>query len=359
MQRACSSSDFAPEPLERRLLLAQTFSATFVGRVPQYVFPDRPAQAAVRVTNAATRSTAARLDLYASPTVDLSSTPFLVAQSAPVTASHQTLHFKFSSTAIPASGPLYLVAQLVPVPTRATAAAAPADVAPAVFAAPRPTRFVAPDVDLTAQLIHQPASPLLVSARGSTRASVGVLVLNAGATTAVGPLTASVYASKNQTFDATAALIGSASVRRVTIPSATARTITVPLTFPAATPPGSYYLFAVVNPSGAIPESDTANNTARSIAPLTITNAAPPSSAHHHHHGYAAGGVGIVESGDVPVDWTTPPDASAPEPEDSDYAPPSDSDNPDTPTTTPSTQPTTEPSDSSSDDDHSTLEGDY
>jgi hypothetical protein len=351
MQRAhgTSHSPFAFEPLEPRRLLSQTLSATFLGQLPAFVFPDRPSQAVVRVTNPGPRS-ATRLNLFASPTPDLTSSFQLIAQSTPIVSPQKTLHLKFSSSAIPATGYFYLVAQLVPASEQG-ASPSIVDDSLSVFPAPRPTQFVSPNVDLTARLVRQPPGPIFVSSHASTRTSATVMVLNAGATTAVGTLTAAVYASTNQAFDASATLIGSAALPHVNIPSATSRSLTVPLTLPAGTPPRSYYLFAVVNPSGAIPESNTSNNTARSLSPLAVTNSAPTPPGHHHHHAHVAGGVGIVDytGYDTPIELTPTPDAPTP-PDNYTDTSPSDTGTPDTPATTPSTQPSDPSSDPASND---------
>jgi hypothetical protein len=327
-----------------------------VGRVPDYIFPDRPSQAVVRVNNSAARTTAARLNVFASPTPDLSGDAQLVAQTGPITGENKIVRMKISSGV---TGEMYLVAQLMQTPIRGVTALD--EVPPFVVAAPHATQFVAANVDLTTQLVRQPPSPLFVSADASTHSSATVLVLNTGTTTAVGTLSASVYASASQTFDATATLIGSAALPRVKLPSATSRSLNVPLTFPAGAPPASYYLFAVVNPSGAIAESNKSNNVGRSISPLVITNAAPPGSHHYHFHDHShlTGGAGVIVFGGVyvPIDLTDSADQSDTTTEDSSYIP-SDDGTPDTgpstqpttePTTQPSTDSTTQPSDPSSD----------
>jgi len=313
----------------------------------------------IRVNNSSPRTTGARLNVFASPTPDLSVDAQLVAQTGPMTGTHKTVRIKISTSASAVTGGMFLVAQLVPTSSRATAVLE--DVAPSVVVAPHATQFVAPNVDLTAQLVRQPASPLFVSAEASTRSSATVLVLNSGTTPAVGTLSVSVYASASPTFDAAATLIGSAALPHVKIPSATSRSLNVPLTFPAGAPAASYYLFAVVNPSGAIAESNTANNVARSISPLVITNTAPPGSHHEHFHDHShvAGGAGVIVFGGVcaPVDSTDSADQSDSAPDESSYIPP-DNGSTDTgpstqpttdPTTQPTTDPTTQPSDPSSD----------
>ena len=357
MQRACRStcSRCAVEPLESRLLLSQTLSAAFVGHVPDYVFPDRPSQVILRVNNSAPRTSVAQLNLFASPTPDYSGDAQLVAQTALITGVQKTVRVKISSSQSSITGQMYLVAQLVQTPIRG--ATALDEIPPSIVLAPHATEFIAANVDLTAHLVRQPPSPLFVSAGVSTHSSATVLVLNTGSTTAVGTLSVSVYASASPTFDATATLIGSAALPHVKIPSATSRSVNVPLTFPAGAPAASYYLFAVVNASGAIAESNTANNVARSISPLVITNTAPAGSHHDHFHNHSHVGVGaglIVFGGVcVPVDSTGSTDQSDTTPDESSYIPPDDGtpdSNPSTqPTTEPTTQPTTEPSTQPSD----------
>jgi CARDB protein len=297
----------------------------------------------VRVSNLGAGSGPERVELMGSSAADDSSVPQVLAESAPFSLARKTVRFRLTSANAPMEGPLFLIAQVASDDSRGGGG-------DLKVVAPHATQFVAPSVDLTAAIVQQPIGPVFVGSRKPARASASVLVLNSGSTSAVGTLTATIYASRAATFDANAVAIGSVVVRRITISAGRSRPVLIPITLSAGTPAGSYQLFVVINASNDIIETNTTNNIATSQSPLVVTNTIPPKPSHHHDDFddgsivYDDGSDYVDDSSDT-TDWpTTQPDN--PSPDDSTDTTTS----PDTPTTEPTTQPTTQPTGDNSDD---------
>jgi hypothetical protein len=330
------------ETLESRRLLSGTALIAFAGKVPAAVFPDRPAQIEIRVSNLSAGSGPERVRLMGSLTADDSSASQVLAESPVFSLARKTVRFQLSSANASTDGPLFLMAQVV-------SEESSGDGEELKVIAPHATQFVAPSVDLTAAIVQQPTGAVFVGSRNPARASATARVLNSGSTSAVGTLTAAIYASSAATFDATAVAIGSVAVPRTTIRAGQSRAVRIPITLPAGTPAGSYHLFVVINPTNDIIETNTTNNIATSLSPLVVTNTIPPK-PRHHHEDFDNGSIeydddadSIDDSSDTTESPTTQP---ASPPDDSTVTPPS----PDAPTTEPATQPTTQPSGDNTDD---------
>ena len=351
----------AIEPLEPRRLLSASLAAGFVGSVPRSVMPQGHAQVALRVTDAAIsqgRETV-RVSLFASPEpgLDAGALP-LVPKPQVVHVAHgrvATARFHFSPPASIGSGDYYLVARVDSGVLRTGDESV-------VAVAPRTTAFVQPFVDLTAQIVQQPSQAVYVDSQHSGGGKVTVLVFNAGNAAAVGTLSASVYASSEASFKSTSPVIGQTSVPKFSLPGGKSKIISVALTIPAGTAAGSYHLFAQINASGGIVESNVNNNVASTLTPLVVTNTPPATGGYHHHHhggmgdyGYGYGAASLVGVGvgvavdDGSSDWMdVPTDTGSSDVPPSDGGAPPEDTTPTSEPTSPTTDPTTQPVDSSS-----------
>src|SRR6185312_6622528 len=254
-----------------------------------------------------------------------------------------TARFAFSSPPSLSGGDYFLVARVDPTATRTGDESV-------VVVAQKPTAFIQPLVDLTAQIVAQPSQAVFASPAQPGAGSVTVLVFNAGNTPAAGTLSVSVYASAEPTFKSSAPVIGQRVLPRFVLRGGRSKAVSVPMTIPAGTAAGSYHLFAQINPSGGIVESNPGNNIASTLTPLVVTNTPPaPASGHrggqHHHGSYGfdavdvAFGVGIgmaVDDGSSDEWIAAPPDAGTPDGASGDTG---DSSEDTTPTSEPTTQP--------------------
>ena len=154
-------------------------------------------------------------------------------------------------------------------------------------AAPRPTMFSQSLVDLSSRIVGQPLNELLATRRHGARGSASVLVFNSGPVAAVGSLTIALHVSRSLAFAPGLPVVGSEVIRRINLPPNRSRVFDVPFALPAGTAAGAYHLFAVINGSHGIVETNLGNNTAGSIAPIAVTNTAIAASGfRRHHHGF-------------------------------------------------------------------------
>jgi hypothetical protein len=334
------------EPLESRRLLSSSVLGTFAGGVPRVMAPGERVSTAIHLSLATAAEAAAivKVSLYASPEPQFSPTavPLIApAKTVRVKAGHVcTVRWRFSR---PSSleGSYYLLATIDDGQARV-------DDSLSAVVAPRATRFVPSYVDLTGQIVQQPANEIFVSSTHPGQGKASVLVFNGGNVSAVGSLSITLYASYSPTFDTQSPVVGISVVRKFVSPSGKSEAIAVTFVLPAGTPSGAYHLFALINAAYGIAESNFKNNIASSTAQLIVTNTPPVLVEPHHHRvdGYAV--IVIADSGyddGTVVDETAQPSTD----DDSDTT---DSQNQTTdgaPTTGPTSAPTTQPADGGAD----------
>jgi hypothetical protein len=287
MQEARTSFAVSPiiESLESRTLLSATPTVAFAGAVPATVLPNRVVQTAIRITNPTPLAEPEQVKLFASPTRELSSNSTLVGEVANITGARKTARIRFSSTSVPTTGSFYLIAQLD---------SASGDVI-GTSVAMKPTRFLAPSVDLSTMILAQPAGPVMVTPSSGAASSAIVKILNGGTVAAVGKFTVTMYASSSTTFDASAVTIGITTFSHARLGAGQSVIIRVPVTLPAGTAFGAYSLFAKVNATTTVAETKLDNNLARSPRALVVENApTEPVSPRHHHHHFIGGDGGVI-----------------------------------------------------------------
>lgn len=346
------------ERLEPRRLLSASLTAAFTGNLPAAILPNGTGRVAIRLSNSGPEQVTGpvTVDLYASSRPDLGSDALLLTRSSSrqklLPGRATTVRFRFTSPAGLADGRYYIVAKVEPAADRAEASTA---VTPTFKAIP----FIQPFVDLSAQIVKQPAEPVVVLPKAPGVGGASVLVFNAGNSAARGSVSIQLYLSASRTFQAGAPVIGGLINRRLNLNAAQSKVFPLRLTVPQGTTPGTYYLFARVEANGIV-ETNLANNFVAAPAPLVITDTAPIVTVVRQHHRYyyqndhgtlipcgsdlgIAAGIGVLGGGisdavntsqDTAVDNAPPPEPST-----------SPATQPDTgPVTQPTNEPTTQPS---------------
>jgi hypothetical protein len=158
-----------------------------------------------------------------------------------------------------------------------------------VIAAQAPLTVAASSVDLAARFVSLPNAPLEAFVGGDSDC-VTVAVANEGNTTTSGSVAVDVYLSTDVAFDAGGdVLLGSATLRgRAGIEPGGEKNLKVTLAPPpAGTAAGTYSLIAIVDPAGAVAETDESNNVAASPTQVpVVASPPPPFDDHHHHHAH-------------------------------------------------------------------------
>ncbi len=220
-------------------LPASPLTALVASKPPATVIAGAAGTLKVRVTDASDAAFAGPvvLDVYASlagtvHTQDVAigtvtkSLKLKAAKSATV-----AVRYTFPSTL--ATGAYHLVA----------AASSGATTAPALATAAGTVAVSAATVDLSPTIVAAAAG---VAVKPGKPGAVNVRITNGGTVTAVGTVTATLYATTTGTVDATAVMIGSVPDRKVKV--AARKTTVVKVTFTApALPAGSYRLIAVLS----------------------------------------------------------------------------------------------------------------
>lgn len=260
----------AAELLEGRRLLSGSLLGQFVGNAPsELVVGTLNNRATVQVsdTSAVRESGKASVGLY------VSTTPYLQGDAVLVGTVTHNLHlrpgqsvrlpFRFAAPSTLADGSDYLVAKI-----GGTGDFADAETGP-IAVAPQPVTVVHPFVDLTGQAFA-PAQQVVVTGIHPAHAMMRVVVTNQGTGPARGMLQVVADVSAKSTFDGTAVGIGSTGVRAVKIKPGGSRALVVPLTIPGNAAGGSYTLFANINPTHSIGESDYTNNIVAASGSLVV-----------------------------------------------------------------------------------------
>lgn len=295
------------EALENRQLLSSGLGGSFAGVLPTDLPPGGINHATIRVTNPQGQVEAGKLSvtlfLSDAPSVDSSAFVLGTATRQVHLRGSQTVAFpfRFASPSSVSMGSDYLVAQINGPVTSDGSANETIVVAPKVVAVNQPS------VDLAGRIAAFPAT-LLVNSQSPTTAVAEVQVSNIGNVAARGDLQITMYASTDGAIDSNATMIGTSSFAGVTIRAGGSKMFATKMSLPAGMNPGSYTLLALINPSNAITETNTANNIAVGQHPLRLLSAPAGSSIGNQHHndngnnGDDGGGASEV---DVEVDTGT------------------------------------------------------
>jgi len=318
-------SDCGPrcECLEERRLFSATLTGSFAGSLPLSLLPSADDQVTFRLTNTgdATARGMSTVSLYASTDQTINANADLLAIiTRPVLlrpGRSTALSLRFPTPAILAGGNYFLVAR-VDAPVNSDGS-----VVEAVVDSSRAVAIPEPFVDLTGRIAIQSIVPLVVVASRTTTGIENVLVINRGNAPARGPLDITLFASTDKTLDSADTQIAAAHFNNVNIRAGGSRLFAVPLTLAGDTPVGSYTLFASINSSNTIAESNLANNVAMAGKPLVLINPPPIVDQRDHHHdqnnGDGAGFVGVdltmIDNGSDSFDMGDVPDMSFPPPD--------------------------------------------